>query len=570
MFNVFLVQGDIETPIDNDHGMGLTVTAATITDLLPWHNYTVKVFCGNVGGFEMGGRETTFTTDIPPPSGTTEGEVSDTMVELSWAVDSLHLTDWYRIEYEMVSGGGKRAAATTVFASQLHGTSVNVTGLVASSTYTIFIYAGKGASYYEPHGTSITVTTLISSGNQANGGLPLGAIIGIIIGGLALVAAVAVAFFILVVRQNRKTASIKRIISQEMSLRSSSSDPRPSIGERRASRVSEGTLLNTNMEISVPGFLLLDAASQFRVEGPLGRGGTATVFKGVLLDADLIQQHATKNIALKRVDPQEKLSGEENKERFLSEVSLMWTCAFHQNVAKFIGFTYEPHKYIVTKLYELDLYTFIHHPTEALPSILALKLSGDISCAVSYMQDMGIVHRDLKTQNILLEEVTMNEKESYLKHRHRGGFEEDEGGRQGLLPALRRSRGVCQRGLRRPDYRRRGRQAVRCVFLCHHTVGAAHKAHPLGESCQGPNRASGQEGHQGELLVWFSRACKGGELTLFFFFFCFFSLQPEIPQAIPGDEARQILLDMMVLCWNPTPSNRPTFAQLHQKITSLF
>jgi len=415
MFNVFLVQGDIETPIDNDHGMGLTVTAATITDLLPWHNYTVKVFCGNVGGFEMGGRETTFTTDIPPPSGTTEGEVSDTMVELSWAVDSLHLTDWYRIEYEMVSGGGKRAAATTVFASQLHGTSVNVTGLVASSTYTIFIYAGKGASYYEPHGTSITVTTLISSGNQANGGLPLGAIIGIIIGGLALVAAVAVAFFILVVRQNRKTASIKRIISQEMSLRSSSSDPRPSIGERRASRVSEGTLLNTNMEISVPGFLLLDAASQFRVEGPLGRGGTATVFKGVLLDADLIQQHATKNIALKRVDPQEKLSGEENKERFLSEVSLMWTCAFHQNVAKFIGFTYEPHKYIVTKLYELDLYTFIHHPTEALPSILALKLSGDISCAVSYMQDMGIVHRDLKTQNILLEEVTMNEKESYLK-----------------------------------------------------------------------------------------------------------------------------------------------------------
>jgi len=55
-------------------------------------------------------------------------------------------------------------------------------------------------------------------------------------------------------------------------------------------------------EISVPGFLLLDPTSQFRVERPLGSGGAATVFKGVLLDQDLVNQHGTFDIALKKIE----------------------------------------------------------------------------------------------------------------------------------------------------------------------------------------------------------------------------------------------------------------------------
>jgi len=39
-----------------------------------------------------------------------------------------------------------------------------------------------------------------------------------------------------------------------------------------------------------------------------------------------------------------------------------------------IGYTIEP-MYIVTKLYELDLFHFIYHPTEELPPLLALKLT---------------------------------------------------------------------------------------------------------------------------------------------------------------------------------------------------
>ena len=46
---------------------------------------------------------------------------------------------------------------------------------------------------------------------------------------------------------------------------------------------------------------MLDPIKQFRVEGPLGSGGSATVFKGVLLDQDLVNQHGTFDIALKKV-----------------------------------------------------------------------------------------------------------------------------------------------------------------------------------------------------------------------------------------------------------------------------
>jgi len=44
-------------------------------------------------------------------------------------------------------------------------------------------------------------------------------------------------------------------------------------------------------------------------------------------------------------------------------------------VIKLIGYTLEPEHYIITKKYELDLFTFIHHPTEDLPSLIAMQLT---------------------------------------------------------------------------------------------------------------------------------------------------------------------------------------------------
>ena len=51
------------------------------------------------------------------------------------------------------------------------------------------------------------------------------------------------------------------------------------------------------------------------------------------------------------------------------------SCSFHPNVIKLIGYTLEPEFFIITKKYELDLFTFIHHPTEDLPPLLAMQLT---------------------------------------------------------------------------------------------------------------------------------------------------------------------------------------------------
>jgi len=148
----------------------------------------------------------------------------------------------------------------------------------------------------------------------------------------------------------------------------------------------------------VPGFLLLDGTKQFRIEGPLSKGGAATVFRGIFLDQELIKQYSTVGIALKKIERNDllffspstissssllfvslahpKLSAQENKESFLQEVSIMWSCSFHQNVVKLVGYTVEPVCYIATKLYELDLFTLIHHPDEPIQPVLALKLAG--------------------------------------------------------------------------------------------------------------------------------------------------------------------------------------------------
>jgi len=116
----------------------------------------------------------------------------------------------------------------------------------------------------------------------------------------------------------------------------------------------------------------------------------------------------------------------------------MWSCTFHQNVVKLVGYTIEPSFYIATKLYEIDLFTLIHHPDETISPLLGLKLAGylfvvfsssfsfcseashfcvfsDIAAAMSYMQDVGIVHRDLKSANVLLETVPINQTQSMLR-----------------------------------------------------------------------------------------------------------------------------------------------------------
>ena len=173
----------------------------------------MKIFCGNAGGFESTGTLFSFSTNIPVPSGLAVGLLSDTEIQINWDADSW--AEWHRVEYTATGAGGKRDATPTVFDSHLVGSNVTITGLTAGSTYDFHIYAGRGASYYEPHGTTITSQTLASNGNL-NGALPIGAIIGIVLGIVAAVLVVTLIFGMFVMRQNRRTKQLLNVLDQEL------------------------------------------------------------------------------------------------------------------------------------------------------------------------------------------------------------------------------------------------------------------------------------------------------------------------------------------------------------------
>jgi len=54
-------------------------------------------------------------------------------------------------------------------------------------------------------------------------------------------------------------------------------------------KVGEMTLMNTKIEVSMPGFMKIDYLNQIRKEEKIGGGGCAAIYRGVILDHSLRQ-----------------------------------------------------------------------------------------------------------------------------------------------------------------------------------------------------------------------------------------------------------------------------------------
>jgi len=47
------------------------------------------------------------------------------------------------------------------------------------------------------------------------------------------------------------------------------------------------TLINTQLEVSMPGFMKIEYLDQIRKEQKIGGGGCAAIYKGIILDSSL-------------------------------------------------------------------------------------------------------------------------------------------------------------------------------------------------------------------------------------------------------------------------------------------
>ena len=85
-------------------------------------------------------------------------------------------------------------------------------------------------------------------------------------------------------------------------------------------------------------------------------------------------------------------------------VSIMYGLTRHDNIVKLAGFCKEPELVILTKRYEGDLKRLIHSK-ETVAELPLWSLVRDIVCGLEAIHELKIVHRDIKSSNILVERI---------------------------------------------------------------------------------------------------------------------------------------------------------------------
>ncbi|KAI7739681.1 hypothetical protein M8C21_020548 [Ambrosia artemisiifolia] len=113
--------------------------------------------------------------------------------------------------------------------------------------------------------------------------------------------------------------------------------------------------------------------------------------------------YCSQEVAIKVLKP-ERIDADMLRE-FSQEVFIMRKIR-HKNVVQFIGACTEPTKLcIVTEFMARgSIYNFLHKQNGSFKLPLLLKIAIDISKGMSYLHQNNIIHRDLKTANLLMDE----------------------------------------------------------------------------------------------------------------------------------------------------------------------
>ncbi|MEN0066703.1 MAG: protein kinase [Myxococcota bacterium] len=134
---------------------------------------------------------------------------------------------------------------------------------------------------------------------------------------------------------------------------------------------------------------------KYEVLQKVGEGGMATVYRG---------RHSTldRDVAIKVLHPHLS-SSSRNRLRFAREAKAVERLR-HDNILEIFDYSGNDAAdcYIVTEFVKGETLTHLLHRTGRMPSEVVARLGVEIARALSYAHHEGILHRDLKTDNVMV------------------------------------------------------------------------------------------------------------------------------------------------------------------------
>ncbi|KAM3145790.1 hypothetical protein pb186bvf_002085 [Paramecium bursaria] len=137
------------------------------------------------------------------------------------------------------------------------------------------------------------------------------------------------------------------------------------------------------------------AFSSFIIQQQIASGASCIVHKGF---------HYGRFVAIKELD--QTKSDENSQKEFKRETLTLIKAKQHENLVSFLGISTNNNKvYIITEFCSGGtLFDIIHRQLEInLDEIQKIKFSLDVAKGMQYLHSLGIIHRDLKSLNLLLE-----------------------------------------------------------------------------------------------------------------------------------------------------------------------
>ncbi|XP_023540082.1 serine/threonine-protein kinase STY17-like isoform X1 [Cucurbita pepo subsp. pepo] len=193
-----------------------------------------------------------------------------------------------------------------------------------------------------------------------------------------------------------ETEELKRALEKEVSNFKeqcwSEKQSSPALGKHDQNRVES---FPSCVEIPTDGTDVWEIdARQLKFENKVGSGSYGDLYRGT---------YCSQEVAIKVLKP-ERINEEMLKE-FSQEVYIMRKVR-HKNVVQLIGACTKPPKLcIVTEFMSRgSIYDFLHKQRGAFNLISLLKVAIDISRGMNYLHQNNIIHRDLKTANLLMDE----------------------------------------------------------------------------------------------------------------------------------------------------------------------